>query len=326
MTTPYVLGMSGLSYVLLGRTQFVTLVAFGSLVYLMSYRKVNNLTNYVTPGSFHLATPQINARQRTSQIRNDRNQMYSIQGIDGTLVPVDMSLNQTQKIQDKLKNSREHLMHTQMEMEHTNKAVSHTYTSSMHSNKSFVHGNTSSMRTNKPFIHGNMTRVHADNMATTRGINDPTAGYHEVKQVHVFSKPRNRTGNATSVPYRLEYFNKHTMMGPYELRPESITCTQPHTFIIYVISAAPERVNRTLMRETWLNIDHVTRLKHDGFRLERMFVIGGLTHEAPLVAEAVRQESRLYRDILTLNYLQDHYVNLSRKVMAMISIKVVPIC
>ena len=119
------------------------------------------------------------------------------------------------------------------------------------------------------------------------------------------------------ISFPVVYFNRTTMTGHHnELEPESIQCSRPHTFLIYVICTANERENRTLMRQTWLDIHHVTRLKHDGFHVERMFVVGGLAYEAPLVAEAVREESRLYGDILTMDYLQDHYVNVSRKVIS----------
>ena len=125
-------------------------------------------------------------------------------------------------------------------------------------------------------------------------------------------------GNGPDViSFPVVYFNRIMMTGHHnELEPESTQCSRPHTFLIYVICTANERENRTQMRQTWLDIRHVTRLKHDGFHVERMFVVGGLVYEAPLVAEAVREESRLYGDILTIDYLQDHYVNVSRKVIS----------
>jgi hypothetical protein len=125
------------------------------------------------------------------------------------------------------------------------------------------------------------------------------------------------SGNTTRiVPYPIEYFNMNTMLGPFELEPESITCSRSHTFLIYVMCSANQWENRTLMRQTWLDTERVTRLKHDGFHMERMFVLGGLEFEEPMVADAVRAESRMHRDILTLDYLQDQYVNLSRKVIS----------
>ena len=122
--------------------------------------------------------------------------------------------------------------------------------------------------------------------------------------------------NNTNIPYPMEYFNKITMMGPFELQPESITCSSEHTFLIYVISSANELENRTLMRQTWLDLEHVSKFKYDGFHVEKMFVVGGLTYEEPQVADAVRNESLIYRDILSLDYLRDNYVNLSRKVIS----------
>ena len=124
------------------------------------------------------------------------------------------------------------------------------------------------------------------------------------------------TTHNNTIPYPIEYFNKSTMMGPFELQPESITCSTEHTFLIYVISSANELENRTLMRQTWLDLEHVSKFKYDGFHVEKMFVVGGLTYEEPQVADAVRNESLIYRDILSLDYLQDNYVNLSRKVIS----------
>ena len=118
------------------------------------------------------------------------------------------------------------------------------------------------------------------------------------------------------IPYPIEYFNRSTMLGPFELQPRSIMCSEEHTFLIYVISSAKEQENRTLMRETWLDLKRVTKHKYDGFHLEKMFVVGGLAYEASHVAMAVREESRIHGDILALDYLQDSYVNISRKVIS----------
>ena len=159
--------------------------------------------------------------------------------------------------------------------------------------------------------------LSSNQSAMLRNISSAAGLERHQNYSHAVSNPAGKVPDVIPWPFPVVYINRTTMTGHHnELEPESIQCSRPHTFLIYVICTANERENRTLMRQTWLDIHHVTRLKHDGFYVERMFVVGGLAYEAPLVAEAVREESRLYGDILTMDYLQDHYVNLSRKVIS----------
>ena len=117
------------------------------------------------------------------------------------------------------------------------------------------------------------------------------------------------TGQITPV----EYFSSY-MASTHELIP-NVTTSMPHTFVIYIMTAMTHINRRSAIRRTWTNSDRINSCKEHGFIVERMFVVGGLRFVDDDTADKMRNESKIYNDILTIDALSDDYLNLTKKTL-----------
>ena len=117
----------------------------------------------------------------------------------------------------------------------------------------------------------------------------------------------------TEIPSKAQYFDNNTMTSTFELIPDTITCSRPHTYLMYIMTAMDHFENRRLIRQTWANRSLLSEYPKHGFHIEHMFVIGGLKYVDARLAQRMRDESRRYGDILTVDALLDSYNNLTKK-------------
>ncbi|XP_056670594.1 beta-1,3-galactosyltransferase 2-like [Monodelphis domestica] len=95
---------------------------------------------------------------------------------------------------------------------------------------------------------------------------------------------------------------------PYTfLIPEEDKCKETTPFLVFLICTTEnERLKRDNIRKTWGNESLVP-----GFSVVRLFMLGVQKHGS---TEAIKEESRMYRDIIQQDF-QDTYHNLTLKVL-----------
>ncbi len=114
--------------------------------------------------------------------------------------------------------------------------------------------------------------------------------------------------------YHGEYFDMNTVTSTFELEP-IITSSEPHTFIIYIMSAIGNIDNRMAIRNTWTNKVLINRFPQHKFHVERFFTLGGLGYIEKDLANEIRSESEKYQDILIIDSLEDQYGILTLKTL-----------